>query len=244
MTCQGSRIAPKRLLAVLLLFPMLDLNVVHETDCLPALTTLPDQSVPVVITDPPYPNGAGNFTEDLLDGLIGLYLCCKKASRHVIFFWRATDVPRPPPGWYEIARHLWHKPDTNSRLPYEAIVVWSRERKYERCRIWNVPILSLRSLGDWKPHPTQKPVQLLRYLVEQYTTPGETVLDPFLGSGTTAVACRQLKRNFIGIEKNPEYARVARDRLTPKRDTQTTLPVADLVDHEPEDTKASRARKR
>lgn len=240
MTCQGSRTIPHTILVVLLPLPMLDLNVVHETDCLPALTALPDQSIPVVITDPPYPNGAGNFTEDLIDGLIGLYLCCKKAGRHVIFFWRASEVPRPPPGWFETARHLWHKPDTASRTPYEAIVVWSRERKYERCRVWNVPILSLRSLGDWKPHPTQKPVQLLRYLIEQYTTEGETILDPFLGSGTTAVACKQLKRNFIAIEKNPEYAAVARERLTPKLpETQPTL----LDDVTPDEPSAKRRKR-
>jgi site-specific DNA-methyltransferase (adenine-specific) len=201
---------------------MLDLNHVHQTDCLAALTTIPDQSIPVVITDPPYPNGAGKFTDDLLDGLIGLYLSCKKAQRHVIFFWRAGDVPKPPPGWFEVARHLWLKPDAASRTPYEAIVVWSRERKYERCRTWNVPILSLRSLGDWKPHPTQKPIQLLRYIVEQYTKEGETVLDPFVGSGTTAVACKQLKRNFIAIEKNEEYAAIAKERLANRPRNQPT----------------------
>jgi len=130
-----------------------------------------------------------------------------------VFFWRASDVPRPPPGWYEVARHLWHKPDSNSRLTYEAIVVWSKERRSERCRHWSIPLLSLRSLGDWKPHPTQKPVQLVRYLVELYSQEGDTVLDPFVGSGTTAIACRQLKRHFIAIEKNPEYAKIAAERL-------------------------------
>lgn len=186
-----------------------------EADCFNVLPQVPDQSVPVVITDPPYPNGKDLFTETQPDGLAGIYLACKKASRHVIFFWRAIgDVPRPPPGWFETARHLWEKPDSTSRIPYEAIVVWSKERKYERCRVWTVPILSLRSLGDWQHHhPTRKPVRLLRYIVELYTQPGETVLDPFAGTGTTAVACLQLGRHCISIEQNPEYAKIARERI-------------------------------
>lgn len=205
----------------------LSLDTVHERDAITALAAFPDQSVPVVITDPPYPNGMGLFPNSQIDGLAALYLCCKKAVRHVVFFWKPSEVPRPPPGWFETARHIWHKPDARSTRHYEAIVVWSRERKYEPSRVWTVPILSLRSLGDWKPHPTQKPVQLLRYLVEHYTTEGETVLDPFLGSGTTAIACQQLQRHWIGIEVNPEYAAIARERLQkrtrkPPTDTTTT----------------------
>src|SRR5258708_4052392 len=93
------------------------------------------------------------------------------------------------------------------------MVVWSRERKNQRCRFWSIPLLGLRSLGDWKPHPTQKPVQLLRYLVEAYTQEGDTVFDPFVGSGTTAIACQQLKRHYIAIEKNPEFVAIADERL-------------------------------
>jgi DNA modification methylase len=192
---------------------MIPRDQVIEGDCITLLAELPDASVTAMITDPPYPNGMNLFTEEIADGLAMLYLATKKVTGHIVFFWRASDVPRPPPGWYEIARHLWHKPDSNSRVPYEAIVVWSRERKNERCRFWSVPLLSLRSLGDWKPHPTQKPVQLLRYLVEAYTNEGDTVFDPFVGSGTTAIACQQLKRHFIAVERNPEYVAIARERL-------------------------------
>lgn len=192
---------------------MIPHDEIIEADCISLLAEIPDRSITAMITDPPYPNGMNLFTEEIADGLAMLYLATKKVTGHVIFFWRASDVPRPPPGWYEIARHLWHKPDSNSRVPYEAIVVWSRERKNERCRLWSVPLLSLRSLGDWKPHPTQKPVQLLRYLVEDYTKEGDTVFDPFVGSGTTAIACRQLKRHFIAVERNPEFVAIARERL-------------------------------
>jgi DNA modification methylase len=199
---------------------MIPQDQVVDGDSIALLNDIPDRSITAMITDPPYPNGMNLFTEDLADGLAMLYLATKKVTGHIVFFWRASDVPRPPPGWYEIARHLWHKPDSNSRVPYEAIVVWSRERKNERCRFWSVPLLSLRSLGDWKPHPTQKPVQLLRYLVEAYTKEGDIVFDPFAGSGTTAIACQQMKRHFIAIEKNAEYVAIARERLKLRADRE------------------------
>jgi site-specific DNA-methyltransferase (adenine-specific) len=62
-------------------------------------------------------------------------------------------------------------------------------------------------------HPTQKPLELVEYLVKMYTNPGDTVLDPFMGSGTTAVACVQAGRNFIGIEIDPVYFATAQRRI-------------------------------
>jgi site-specific DNA-methyltransferase (adenine-specific) len=62
-------------------------------------------------------------------------------------------------------------------------------------------------------HPTQKPVALFEYLIKTYTDKGELVLDNCLGSGTTCVAAKRLKRNFIGIEISPEYCEIARQRL-------------------------------
>jgi site-specific DNA-methyltransferase (adenine-specific) len=62
-------------------------------------------------------------------------------------------------------------------------------------------------------HPTQKPVALLEYLIKTYTNEGETVLDNCMGSGTTGVACKNLNRNFIGIEKDEHYFNVGKKRV-------------------------------
>ena len=62
-------------------------------------------------------------------------------------------------------------------------------------------------------HPTQKPIQLLEYLIKTYTLEGETVLDNCMGSGSTGVACINTKRNFIGIEKDAHYFQVGKDRI-------------------------------
>ena len=62
-------------------------------------------------------------------------------------------------------------------------------------------------------HPTQKPVELMEYLIKTYSNEGDTVLDFTMGSGTTGVACKRLRRNFIGIELDPGYFEIAQKRI-------------------------------
>ena len=62
-------------------------------------------------------------------------------------------------------------------------------------------------------HPTQKPVALMEYLIKTYTNEDETVLDNCMGPGTTGVACKNINRNFIGIELDPEYFKIAEKRI-------------------------------
>jgi len=91
-------------------------------------------------------------------------------------------------------------------------------------------VLKINSLRpnskEFVNHPTQKPVALMEYLIKTYTNKGEMVLDFCMGSGTTGVACRNLNRNFIGIEKDPEYFESAKQRINnpnwkpPKKDKE------------------------
>jgi len=76
-----------------------------------------------------------------------------------------------------------------------------------------ISIPSLRLAKDAEKHPTQKPVELMEHLVKIYTNEGDTILDCFMGSGTTGVACKNLNRDFIGIEKDENYFALAGDRL-------------------------------
>lgn len=69
------------------------------------------------------------------------------------------------------------------------------------------------ALGEGRLHPTQKPVRLMQALIELASQPGQIVLDPFAGSGTTAVAAALLDRRYIAIEREPEYVDAARKRL-------------------------------
>lgn len=72
--------------------------------------------------------------------------------------------------------------------------------------------LSFESVG--KPqHPTEKPVALLEYLVKTYTNEGETVLDNYMGSGSTGVACLHTNRKFVGMELDENYFNIAKERI-------------------------------
>jgi len=76
-----------------------------------------------------------------------------------------------------------------------------------------ITIMRFRKIRKGSLHPTQKPVDLLEYLVETYTNAGETILDNTMGSGTTGVACMNTGRNFIGIEKEEKYYLIAKKRI-------------------------------
>ncbi len=83
------------------------------------------------------------------------------------------------------------------------------KHKKQHCECgWRSPAVS-------NHHPTVKPIKLMEYLVKLVSKEGATVLDPFLGSGTTAIACLKLKRNIIGIEKEEEYIKIAKARIKP-----------------------------
>ena len=77
----------------------------------------------------------------------------------------------------------------------------------------NYPKTILSYKRDKGFHPTRKPVALLEYLIKTYTLENETVLDFTMGSGSTGVACKNLNRRFIGIEKDNKYFEIAKDRL-------------------------------
>ena len=92
---------------------------------------------------------------------------------------------------------------------------------------WHIPICAgkerLREDNNQRSHPTQKPEALLYRIMVSSTHKGDTVLDPFLGSGTTAVMAKKLQRNFIGFEQDPNYIKLAKKRL------KNTQPLSDDI---------------
>jgi len=80
--------------------------------------------------------------------------------------------------------------------------------------VWDIPAIAPTS-GERAGYPTQKPLTLLRRIIQLASTENQTVLDPFCGSGTTLVAAHQLGRNWIGIDANPQAVEIARQRLAP-----------------------------
>lgn len=76
-----------------------------------------------------------------------------------------------------------------------------------------IDVITFSNGNNHYVHPTQKPVPLLQYLIKTYTDEGMTVLDNCMGSGSTGVAAKQLKRNFIGMELDKEYFEIAKQRI-------------------------------
>lgn len=77
-------------------------------------------------------------------------------------------------------------------------------------------------------HPTQKPLALMRYLIQTYTNVGDTILDPFMGSGTTLLAATQLQRHSIGIDNDHDYCDVAVKRLTSSSQSELLTGIGEL----------------
>src|SRR5699024_2725415 len=105
----------------------------------------------------------------------------------------------------------------SSSVPVASGVARSRDgydikKRYPRNVItYNGRAGELNSLN--RVHPTQKPIALFEYLIRTYTNEGEAVLDNVIGSGTTAVAAINTARQFIGIEKEPQYGEIAKRRI-------------------------------
>lgn len=88
------------------------------------------------------------------------------------------------------------------------------QTKYYKQEFTNYPKQLLKYANDTpRLHPTQKPVALCEYLIKTYTNEGATVLDNCMGSGTTGVACADTNRNFIGIESDVTYFKIAQERI-------------------------------
>jgi len=90
-----------------------------------------------------------------------------------------------------------------------------KAKQYNPLKVNPKSVLNFSSVNNSKGklHPTQKPVALLEYLIKTYTNENDTVLDFTMGSGSTGVACKNLNRNFIGIEKDENYYNIAKQRI-------------------------------
>lgn len=227
----------------------------HMGDCLPWLATLGDKSVDVAICDPPYSSfvhanvrsvsSSGSkrveipFDAMTVEKMEAVVAQLHRVTRRWVLLF--TD--------FESA-HLWRDVALRLGLDYVRLGIWAKRRAApqitgDRPGSWAEAIVIAHPRGRkrwngggrgnvWtfdtehgadRAHPTQKPVPLMLELVELFTDPGETILDPFAGSGTTGVAALRLGRKFAGAEMDASYYAIARERLTAEA-TGTTLQAA------------------
>ena len=105
------------------------------------------------------------------------------------------------------------KTNPNVYNDYKAVPVKFSKMKYPT-NIISFNAKAKECNGQNRVHPTQKPVDLLKYLIKTYSNEGDTVLDFTMGSGSTGVACLQTNRNFIGIELDEDYYNIAKERCS------------------------------
>ena len=124
---------------------------------------------------------------------------------------------------------VWHKYNSPPRFIMKAGFISSKElimfaykgknptfnKPKEFKEMLDVWITPQTPSGERIGHPTQKPISLMEKIIKISTNEGNIILDPFLGSGTTAIACLKLNRKFIGIEKEEEYVKIANARIKP-----------------------------
>ncbi|WP_375562840.1 DNA-methyltransferase [Bernardetia sp. OM2101] len=103
-----------------------------------------------------------------------------------------------------------HNPHEKGRIPANIIRTDAFEDGYDK--FFLVPKVRQKK-DDFNFHPTLKPVELMQHLVKLITFEAQTVLDPFMGSGSTGVACMELKRDFVGYELDKEYFEIAKKRM-------------------------------
>lgn len=208
-------------------------------DCLESMKSMPDCSVDSIVTDPPYgmdfqscwteknrrkpkiPNDKKPFIWWLHEA----YRVMKTDSALICFTdWKNQEVWRTAidAAHFQIRSHvIWDRcshgmGDLKSSFGPQHDVIWFATKgkfKFPNIRPKSV-IRSMRVSGDALMHPNEKPVDLMEQLVSAVTPTNGTVLDPFMGSGTTGVACKNLGFDFVGCEMNPEYAAIAEKRIS------------------------------
>ena len=180
-------------------------------DCLEVLPTLETGSVDAVITDPPYLEG--NFSHLLPD--------FERVGRRVVltpgkleaFNWIARKAPFWEYCWRMSSKSLGGSACLH--IGFEPVLAYQRPLR----PLGNDVLTYTQKIFSATNgiHKWPKPIELFAKLVSHWTNPGDLVLDPFMGSGTTGVACAQLGRRFIGIEIDPGYFAIAQKRIAQAR---------------------------
>lgn len=212
-----------------------DHEVLYLGDCLEFMRTLPDKSVDSVITDPPYGikrdkgfGGFGGFGKPIArkqycgdwDGVRPgkeYFDEILRVSKIAIVFGGNFFSDILPVGNHWI---VWDKLNTMPTFG-DVELAWTNIKR-NSVKKFVCQYNGLLGKESKRFHATQKPLKLMKWCIENYTKPGQTVLDPFMGSGTTGVACVQLGRDFIGCESNQKYFELAEKRI---KDAETQPPL-------------------
>ena len=186
--------------------------ILLNTDSLMILRAMKSNAVRAIISDPPY---GLDYRDNQWDNKIPEWIeQARRVAEFVLFTTAPTtqwDYPRPD--WVL----MWHRRAAASRSVIGGFNHWSPILVYgkPRFKIDSYETQFGKTVQENKGiiHPSPKPLELYKWLVSNTCSPGDAVLDPFMGSGTTGVACVELGINFIGIEISPDYFQEAQSRI-------------------------------
>ncbi len=229
---------------------MLELNKIYKMDCIKGMKLLPNNSVDLIVTSPPYNIGKGgsafkfegydiyNDNNDNYDKMINLAFkemyrvlkpsgslmfnhkvrtVNKKAIHPLIHVFNSDFILKQEIIWDLHDTHIHNK---DRFYPINEMIYWCvkdrNKTKFnpdcsEYTTIWQVPRANKKKEGCL--HPAPFTIEIPLRCIKTFTSENDVVLDPFMGSGTTAVAAKMLNRNYVGFEISDKYIKVANDRL-------------------------------
>ena len=237
--------------------------ILHSQDCIEVMTSIEENSVDLILTDPPY--NLGNFMrdrdtnlkkmrdnffgsagwddlsfeewEESMDSFFEESVRVLKHGGSMIVFMAIIKVESiikiaERHGLYYKTTGIWHKLNPmprNMNLHFvnstETWIYFTYKKKTgtfnnDGKMIHDFIETAVASNGERKfgKHPTQKPVKLMEFFVNVLSNENDTILDPFMGSGSTGVAAIKNDRNFIGVELNEKYYNIARQRIEEVRE--------------------------
>lgn len=227
---------------------MLELNKIYNEDCLTGMKKIDDESIDLLVTDPPYKvTSRGNA------GNSGGMLQKKLSMQGNIFEYNDTKPQEYIPEFYRILKDgshcyimtnhvnlqsilniatecgfkfikslIWNKGNKimgqyyMSQFEYILFFRKGKGKKINNCGtadILNIPNRKSKDINGNNLHDTEKPIELMQILIENSSQENEIVLDPFVGIGSTVIACIKTNRNYIGFEIDKKYYDIANRRI-------------------------------
>jgi len=191
-------------------YPKDFINKIICGDCLKVMKNIPDKKIDLILTDPPY--GITKQEWDIIPSKEHFDEIFRVSKKQLIFGGHFFNLPIKD-GWI-----VWNK------MPFlktvnQAELIWTSFLKKNK-------VINFRYAGnvvgntmrpDYKREKvystSQKPIEFIEILIKEYSHKDDLILDPFLGTGTTVIACKKLGRNYIGIEKEVEHYKIVKKRL-------------------------------
>lgn len=204
------------------------INTLHKGDCLDIMAEMEYNSVDCIVTDPPYFIPAKHYStrkefkrnfadlgvmdswfkvvfkefKRILKDTGTIYMFCDGQS-YPLFYWHTYHFAK------SVKPLIWDKMTSINGYGWRhqhEIIMWAEMPKREKIPTGDGDVIKCRAVKvNDRIHPAQKPIELLKRLIEKSTEEGQIVFDPFAGSGTTIEACKQTNRKYIGVELSDDY---------------------------------------